>query len=160
MIFMGIDPSLTGTGIAILDSGLENKSYLAEHYLIKTKSSDEIEARYDQIMKKISSLTDGKDIQYIYIEGLSFGSKGAAVTELAGLHYIIRYYLYKMGISFKEIPPTTLKKYITGSGKAQKNLMLLNIYKKWGIEFTDDNTADAYSLARYALEENTTYDNT
>jgi hypothetical protein len=29
--------------------------------------------------------------------------------------------------------------------------MLLNIYKKWGIEFRDNNIADAYSLARMAL---------
>jgi hypothetical protein len=26
--------------------------------------------------------------------------------------------------------------------------MLLYVYKKWGQEFTDDNAADSYSLAR------------
>jgi hypothetical protein len=28
--------------------------------------------------------------------------------------------------------------------------MLLGVFKKWGVEFSDDNAADAYSLARLA----------
>jgi hypothetical protein len=28
--------------------------------------------------------------------------------------------------------------------------MLLQIYKRWGIEFNDDNAADSYALARLA----------
>jgi hypothetical protein len=44
-----------------------------------------------------------------------------------------------------------LKKYITGKGTGvQKNQILLNVYKKWGIEFNDDNAADSYGLARIA----------
>jgi mannitol/fructose-specific phosphotransferase system IIA component (Ntr-type) len=49
------------------------------------------------------------------------------------------------------IPPTTLKKYITGKGTGvQKNQILLNVYKKWGVEFNDDNAADSYALAMLA----------
>jgi hypothetical protein len=49
------------------------------------------------------------------------------------------------------IAPTTLKKYVTGKGTGvQKNQMLLNVYKKWGVEFTDDNAADSYGLAHLA----------
>jgi hypothetical protein len=46
------------------------------------------------------------------------------------------------------IPPTTLKKYVTGAGTGQKNQMILHTYKKWGPTFTDDNACDAYGLAR------------
>ncbi len=31
--------------------------------------------------------------------------------------------------------------------------MLLKVYKKWGVEFEIDDLADAYGLARMALEE-------
>jgi crossover junction endodeoxyribonuclease RuvC len=49
------------------------------------------------------------------------------------------------------VAPTSLKKYITGKGtKVQKNQILLQVYKKWGVEFTDDNAADSYGLARIA----------
>jgi crossover junction endodeoxyribonuclease RuvC len=49
-----------------------------------------------------------------------------------------------------KIPPMTLKKYATGKGNAKKQEMLMQIYKRWGIEFNDDNAADAYALGRLA----------
>jgi Holliday junction resolvasome RuvABC endonuclease subunit len=49
-----------------------------------------------------------------------------------------------------QIPPMTLKKFAAGKGNAKKQEMLLQIYKRWGIEFNDDNAADAYALARLA----------
>jgi crossover junction endodeoxyribonuclease RuvC len=48
------------------------------------------------------------------------------------------------------VPPMTLKKYAAGKGNAKKQEMLLQIYKRWGIEFNDDNAADSYALARLA----------
>jgi crossover junction endodeoxyribonuclease RuvC len=44
----------------------------------------------------------------------------------------------------------TLKKYASGKGTSKKQEMLLQIYKRWGVEFNDDNAADAYALARLA----------
>ena len=42
----------------------------------------------------------------------------------------------------------TLKKYAAGKGNAKKQEMLLQMYKRWGVEFNDDNAADSYGLAR------------
>jgi len=50
-----------------------------------------------------------------------------------------------------QVAPASLKKYVTGKGTGiQKNMILLHTYKKWGVEFTDDNAADSYGLARIA----------
>jgi crossover junction endodeoxyribonuclease RuvC len=49
-----------------------------------------------------------------------------------------------------QIPPMTLKKYASGKGTSKKQEMLLQIYKRYGVEFNDDNAADAYALARLA----------
>lgn len=46
------------------------------------------------------------------------------------------------------VGPTVLKKFVTGKGNVEKNQMLLNVFKNWGIEFTDDNACDSYCLAR------------
>ena len=69
--------------------------------------------------------------------------------------YYLRIFLFKKKVNYKIIAPGTLKKFVCGKGKghAKKNLMLLKVYKNWGIEFDDDNLADAYSLARMALED-------
>jgi hypothetical protein len=46
------------------------------------------------------------------------------------------------------VPPTVLKKYVTGRGTGvQKAQILLQVYKKWGVEFPDDNAADSFGLA-------------
>jgi hypothetical protein len=49
----------------------------------------------------------------------------------------------------------TLKKYAAGKGTAKKQEMLLQIYKRWGLEFNDDNAADVPTrhLAEYQPQE-------
>ena len=157
MRFIGLDPSLTGTGIVCLNKD----GKIEKQELIKTKSSLEIEKRLKIINNCIIKLIDNdsihKSINYcvgiIYMEGLSFMAKGNAITQLAGLHYFLRINLSeRVNLKYKVIPPTTLKKFITGKGNCKKELMLLEVYKRWGIEFKDNNLADAYSLARMALD--------
>jgi hypothetical protein len=50
-----------------------------------------------------------------------------------------------------------VKKYVTGKGTGvQKNQMLLQVYKKWDVEFDDDNAADSYGIARIVSGRNET----
>lgn len=49
------------------------------------------------------------------------------------------------------VTPSMLKKYVTGKGNGvQKNQMLLQTYKTWGVEFNDDNACDSFGLAMIA----------
>ena len=43
---------------------------------------------------------------------------------------------------------TSLKKFLTGKGNAEKNLILMNVYKKYGVECSNDNEADAINIAK------------
>lgn len=151
--FVGIDLSLTNTGLVILNE----KSEIVKQELISTKPSDDIEKRLLEIEEKLSFIPNIVRLQNVYIEGLSFGSKGQSILELGALHYIVRIFLYKKNINYKTISPGTLKKFVTGKGNAKKNLMLMKVFKKWGIEFNDDNLCDAFSLAKMALEEYSKY---
>ncbi len=148
-IFVGIDLSLTGTGLVIL---YENGDII-EQKLISTKSSEIIEKRLLKIQEEISFISEINRLQNVYIEGLSFGSKGQSILELGALHYFIRIFLYQKNINYKAISPGSLKKFVTGKGNAKKNLMLMKVYKKWNIEFEDDNLCDAFSLAKMASED-------
>lgn len=151
MNFIGIDPSLTGTGFICLNDDGE----IQHQQLIKTTPALEIEDRLKHINDIIQQLIDRYRYPnvIVYIEGLSFGAKGNSIMQLAGLHYFLRMNIrYKEEIKYDIIPPTTLKKFITGKGNAKKELMLLEVYKRWGIEFKNNNLADGYSLARMALD--------
>ena len=44
--------------------------------------------------------------------------------------------------------PGEIKKFVTGKGNAKKELMLKEIYKRWGFETDNHNVADAYAIAQ------------
>lgn len=48
------------------------------------------------------------------------------------------------------VAPTTVKKFVTGSGQADKDKMLLAVYMRWKYEASSHDAADAYALARIA----------
>jgi hypothetical protein len=49
---------------------------------------------------------------------------------MGALHYYLRIFLLKKNVEYKIIAPGALKKFVTGTGTAKKELVLLNVYKK------------------------------
>lgn len=164
MLFFGIDPSLTGTGLSVIDEdgfhdtimyGTKNKirvnkkdiEIIIEERLIKIK---------DRMMEFLASHNISSNDDVIYIEDLAYSKHSASATKLAGLHYFLRVHLYETDFQFKIIKPTTLKKFVLGKKNkkgTKKQQMLLHIYKRWSQEFNNDNMADAFALAQYARYE-------
>lgn len=82
----------------------------------------------------------------VIIEGYAFGAKGASGINLGELGGVIRVGFYDEKIPYIEIPPTQLKKFITGKGTAPKEIMLKEVLKRYAFDTDDNNVADAYSL--------------
>jgi Holliday junction resolvasome RuvABC endonuclease subunit len=116
------------------------------------------EYRGIQRLVDIYNWLDGKIFEFQYngwqikdsaMEGTVLASHSAlALGELSAIVKLVLW--YKLQEPPLQIPPMTLKKYASGKGNAKKQEMLLQIFKRWGIEFNDDNAADAYALARLA----------
>lgn len=153
-LIIGIDPSLTSTGIVVLRG---NKVELA----VTTKNKpalgtiDRVRLIYERIVDIQENLSDGEKWQapdLIVIEGFSYGSKGRSVFDIAYLGWRIREELEWLkeqdNIPWLEVPPSQLKKFATGQGNANKEIILQQVYKRWGVEFSDNNQADAYVLAQ------------
>ena len=70
--------------------------------------------------------------------------------ELRG---VIKQYCFYYGWKYVEVPPTTLKKWATGSGKASKGDMIeaANVYANGVV--TSDDEADAILLRQYGLDQ-------
>lgn len=152
--FAGIDPSFTGTGLVIID---QLKSIVLQE-VISTNSKDETSDRIQEILNRIlNKLNEHNNLEKIYIEGLSYGSNGKAFSQLSGLYFFVLINLQnKFPLTeIKSIPPSTLKKFITGKGNSKKDLVLLNVYKKFGIEFNNSDLADSFSLAMLSYDTNT-----
>jgi crossover junction endodeoxyribonuclease RuvC len=150
-MFVGLDPSYNAFGIIVVDQDGE----IVEKKLLKSNTNDEAEDRIIEMEKEFKFIPNIYCLETVYIEGPSYSSTGAFVLQMGALHYYLRIFFRKKNIDYRIIPPGTLKKFVAGEGKgnAKKELMLLKVYKKWGVEFDDNNLADAYSLARMALED-------
>lgn len=149
MITVGLDLSLTHTGyVAVDDSGI-----VLVRGVIKSKPSGDTNLAETQRIVKISDevlriLDDEVGIpDLVVIEGLAFMAQGTSLVQLAGLNYIIRSKLAERTWPFMIVAPTTLKKFITGSGKGDKDMMLMEVFKNYGFSAMDNNECDAYSLA-------------
>lgn len=147
-LFVGIDPSINATGIIVLDEGaniIEQKLFS-----VKNEMFEESLIKYE---KEIGFIPNIINLQAVYLEGPAYQATGQAILQMGALHFMTRLFLFKKGKNYKIIAPGTLKKFVTGTGRSKKDLMLLKVYKKWGVEFDDHNLCDAYGLARMALED-------
>lgn len=83
----------------------------------------------------------------VMVEGFAFGSRGRAAVSLGGLGWLVRANLYRRGIAYMDVPPAVLKKYVTGKGNAKKDVMMRDVYRRWGFEAPTTDEADAFALA-------------
>lgn len=161
-VSVGIDQSLTG--FALSAASVESPS---EHFTWVYKSPYNGVQRLDDIQnfmyEKFMWLENrNNSIVDIAMESPFMGAPSTLVlSELAATVKLFLYNHFNGIVNyFPEppqhlrtplvIPPMTLKKYATGKGTSKKQEMLLQIYKRWGVEFNDDNAADSYALARLA----------
>ena len=146
MAVLGIDPSLTGTGCVMLKGGK-----IIDRRLIQTKP---VANNVIKELKRLQTIRDSlalEGVKYAAMEGLAMSTRNSsALTQLSGLNYLIREHLYKNKIDFIVVPPTQLKKFITGKGNGPKDVILLETYKRYGESFDDNNICDAFCLAKIA----------
>lgn len=155
MLYIGIDASYTSTGFIMLDEDGEIKEKITFAFNKKDLDTEgRLQLVKDMLIDPIINLHHDESIK-VCIEGPSFNSKGQYILQMGALNFFIRYFMRLEGVDYKVLTPSELKKYVTGKGNSKKDLILLKVYKKWGVEFKSNDLADAYGLARYILEEDT-----
>jgi Holliday junction resolvasome RuvABC endonuclease subunit len=147
MIILGLDLSLTGTGMCVVESNAgDGKGLLAT---INTTAKTRTEDRLISIRRTIAQASNGADAAII--EGLSYGSVGGAQAERSALHWMVRVDLYQLGVPYVVVTPMSLKKFVCGTAKAEKSMMIREVFRRWNVEAKNDNEADAAALAHLGL---------
>jgi Holliday junction resolvasome RuvABC endonuclease subunit len=147
MIVLGLDLSLTGTGMCVVESNAgDGKGLLAT---INTTAKTRTEDRLISIRRTIAQASNGADAAII--EGLSYGSVGGAQAERSALHWMVRVDLYQLGVPYVIVTPMSLKKFVCGTARAEKSMMIREVFRRWGVEAANDNEADAAALAHLGL---------
>lgn len=153
-VAVGLDQSLTGYGLTLLT--MDGVHYETAVFGSAYRGVDrlyDIQEWLTAHLQRASML--GYEIADVAMEAPVRASMAALLMgEVAAATKLVvrQAVLTGPGAYPLQVPPTILKKYVTGSGstKVSKSQMLLQVYKKWGVEFTDDNAADSYGLARIA----------
>jgi crossover junction endodeoxyribonuclease RuvC len=81
------------------------------------------------------------------VEGFAYHNHNTLAT-LVECGTIFRRSLFKAGIPWMEVSPTTLKKWTTGNGAASKDLMAGRVYERWSYRSPSNDIVDAYALAQ------------
>lgn len=153
LVAIGIDQSLTGfafTALAVSDP----KQYMTWVYKSPYFGVERLVDIRQFLFDHLDYISENHPIQKIAMEGTVLASHSALVLgELSALVKLAIYDYFDDDTKFPVmVPPMTLKKYAAGKGNAKKQEMLLQMYKRWGVEFNDDNAADSYALARLAAD--------
>lgn len=177
MRIIGIDYSLSSPCICICDASEFNFLKCKFYYLTSNKKHDiDVdniqgtlhkdyicnEQRYDNIAKWVLELLKEGDI--VYMEGYSMGSTGMVfnIAENAGL---LKNYLWHWNFDYNIVPPTVIKKFATGKGNANKQIMqdvfeeTTGYYIKKKLSLTDkqwnpsSDIIDSYFICKYGYEQ-------
>lgn len=194
-VFIGIDPSINSTGMAIrTDTGYcrffiikgdkltkkeknaqSDNSEIFEYCLYQKENVKDTNNAHERELAKAHNLstiadtihniieellqqfrkTSSIDSVTICMEGISYGSiHSAAVMDLAGLNYLIRDRLHHHTVvgTLLVTPPAEIKRFYTGSGNANKQLMISTFkgsFPDFELPKLDD-ICDSEAMAKYA----------
>lgn len=148
MLVAGIDPSLTNTGMAVLDNGqpVYRHSYGEDGH--KTDTTLIRNRRMRGLRRYIRDCFAPFDLDLLVIEGPSFGSRYGNPHERGGLYHAVIADFDVRKVPIAIIPPKTRAMWATGRGDADKAAVLAEVKLWWPGQFVaNHDEADAFALA-------------
>jgi len=143
MILLGLDPSLTSTGVCIGEgSGVAYHSY------------EQDVGRLVDIRNYVLSACSEQNVQCVIMEGYSYGSRtrAHALGELGG---VLKVAFDEAWIPYVVVPPTSRAKFATGRGNAGKaeviSAVSFKTQQSWSGKGIEDRI-DAWVLREMGLQ--------
>lgn len=138
MRVVGIDPSLTGTGICDPDG---NMSVVRGPAVL---GDARLQLIYDAVLAA-AALAD-----HAIVEDLPTHAMGAGKTGMA--QGVVRLALVQLQVPISLVTAATLKKFATGNGAADKKQMRAALLERTGMDVRNDNKVDAWWLRAAGLQ--------
>ncbi|MFE3202145.1 Holliday junction endonuclease [Embleya sp. NPDC059237] len=152
---VGLDLSLTGTGVARYDGTttcVKSPTLQGDARLVAIARAVEDAIRcVDPNTGAVPPLTHGNPTADLtVVEDLPRNARGAGATGMA--QGAARVALVRLRAPYALVPPAALKKYATGNGNADKADMRMALYQRTGIDLRDNNEVDAWWLRHMGLD--------
>ena len=134
-----------GPGCPIPDSGVLS---------IKQSDDESDSARLLNLWRLLNQFKNTYiEIEHVFYEkGISFGRHGKATQVMHRLFGVLELWCALHEIPLDSVNPSTLKKFSTGDGRAEKLDMIIVARRRWpGVSVYDDNQADALMVLSWAM---------
>ncbi|MFC1710033.1 crossover junction endodeoxyribonuclease RuvC [Patescibacteria group bacterium] len=154
MLILGIDPGTATTGYGVLK--VKKKRYDAVGWgLIETDKNSEAGERYINIFKEMSKVIKSYSPDIVAIEKVFFASNVKTAISVGQAQGVMLYCAARAKLEIVEYAPGTIKKVVSGSGRADKKEMQKALRKVLGNKVRSpkkkrthfDNAADGLAIA-------------
>jgi len=141
---IGFDCSLNSSGFAYRRGG---EIVTGTIRLKNIKGFERLSFIRDSVLEIIRK----SDAELLTIEGYAMGylkGKSSMLYDRAEITGIIKMLALDSGMCILIVPPTSLKAFATGNGRADKSFITVAIANRWGYRVTQNDEADAFVLLK------------
>ena len=150
-MILGLDLSLTATGIVVLDGEDLVKADTVGYSLKRASSEKERIERLTMITGRIMGAIKQFEVKEVCLEGYAYSARGAQ-NDLGELHGVVKTQIY---LGFRIVPriisPSQARKLALGKGNLPKD-KVLDLLTKRGYKLADHNQGDALVIAQAGRE--------
>ena len=150
MVILALDQA-TATGYAVIGEGGEILTSGTVHLADKNRTGESRGMRYVRFRKFLCDMVEQYGVDLFVHEQTLL--RGGAATEIAnGLKGVILMVAAERGIEVSCVHTSELKKFATGSGRADKEQMVCAAKRLTNRVPCDDNEADALLIGLWAYQ--------
>ena len=146
---LAIDSSLACPAFAVCEVNLTEKSIkVIEVSHLKTDSKKSTGYRLFQIAQHVQEIFEGRGFDAVVIEK-GFNRFAVATQQIQRTVGVLLVLIYRNGIdTVEELSPTSVKKYVTGNGKASKEELATALESYVGaMKYKTNDESDAVGVA-------------
>lgn len=149
---IGIDPSLTSTGLAQVSQGFEMGAHWSFETVRSKPSGSSIGARSTRLLAiedRVRQVVQRAGL--VVIEAPAYSRSVGSRHERSGLWWLLVAAALAEGCRVVEVSPTARARYATGKGNAPKAAVVAAVSARYGVAPSNDNEADAIALAALGM---------
>jgi|SRR3989344_5260047 len=155
MLILGLDPGTATTGFGLVETNGNGETIVMEWGLIETDKNGAKEDRLNVIYQKTLKLIKKHSPDLFVMEKIFFATNAKTAIAVGQAQGVMLLAASKLKVRVVEYAPGTIKKSITGNGRANKKEVQKAIRKILGSRVKSqahkkthfDNAADALAIA-------------
>lgn len=150
MLILGIDPGTATTGFGLIEKKPDEDFQILEWGLIETKKDTKPHIRLHEIHEQMLMILDRFKPDVLVMEKVFMFNNAKTVIRVSQAQGVILLASANTGFEIEvfEYAPQTIKKLITGSGRAKKKEMDLAVHAILGPRLAKKDLKDGYGKAR------------